>query len=243
LVLDCQHNLIIFVLTMLDPITHYYQKYTYDQSLVKEFISGERYVAVLFNNGNIGVCATLGQIVNPEMPKKMDLKNSEHRIFLTAYYNALLNYDQVYKEEKDIFEEVDFKKFSNIVMVGNFKPVVKRFQNEKIPLFIFDKKEDEAILEEMKDQMEYIRKADAIILTATSIYNQSFMELVKNTAENASVFILGPSSIMHADMRAYRNVKMIFGSIFEPFDNRVLDLIKANMGTRYFSPFSRKVFI
>lgn len=228
---------------MLDPITHYHQKYNYDQSLVKEFISGERYVAVLFENGNIGVCATLGQIVNTEIPKELDLTNSEHRIFLNAYYNALLNYNQNYSEEKDIFEAVDFKQFSNIVMVGNFKPVVKRFQKENIPLFIFDKKEDEAILVKMKDQMEYIRKADAIILTATSIYNHSFMELVENTAENASVFILGPSSIMNSDMKAYRNVKMIFGSVFEPFDVRVLDLIKANFGTRYFSPFSKKVFI
>lgn len=228
---------------MLDPITHYYQKYPFDSSLIKQFINGERYVAVLLENENIGVCATLGQTVKAEIPEIIDLENVEHRIFLNAYYNALLNYNQSYTEEKDIFEEVDFKKFSNIVMVGNFKPVVKRFQNEKIPLFIFDKKEDEDILMEMKDQMEYIRKADAIILTATSIYNQSFMELVENTAENASVFILGPSSIMHADMKAYRNVKMIFGSIFEPYDVRVLDLIKANMGTRYFSPFSRKVFI
>lgn len=228
---------------MLDPISHYYQKYSFDSSLIKEFISGERYVAVLLKNGNIGVCATLGQIVNAEIPNELDLTNSEHRIFLNAYYNALLNYDQDYNEEKDIFEAVDFKQFSNIVMVGNFKPVVKRFQKENIPLFIFDKKEDEAILVEMKDQMEYIQKADAVILTATSIYNLSFMELIENTSENATVFILGPSSIMNSDMKAYRNVKMIFGSVFEPFDERVLDLIKANMGTRYFSPFSRKVFI
>ncbi len=228
---------------MLDPITHYYQKYAFDSSLVKDFVSGARYVAVLFENGNIGLCATLGETVKAEIPKKIDLENSEHRIFLNAYYNALLNYDQSYNEEKDIFEAVDFTQFSNIVMVGNFRPVVKRFQKANIPLFIFDKREDEEILQEMKDQMQYIQKADAIILTATSMFNQSFMELIENSAEGSSIYILGPSAIMHPDMKKYRNVEMIFGSVYEPNDQRVLDVIRANLGTRYFSPFSRKVFI
>lgn len=228
---------------MLDPITHYYQKYAFDSSLVKDFVCGARYVAVLFQNGNIGLCATIGETVKAEIPKEIDLENAEHRIFLNAYYNALLNYDQTYNEEKDIFEAVDFKQFSNIVMVGNFRPVVKRFQEANIPLFIFDKREDEEILQEMKDQMQYIRKADAIVLTATSMFNQSFMELIENSAKNAKIYILGPSAIMHPDMKKYRNVEMIFGSVYEPNDQRVLDVIRANLGTRYFSPFSRKVFI
>jgi len=228
---------------MLDPITHYYRKYAFDSSLVKDFVCGARYVAVLFQNGNIGLCATLGETVQAEIPKEIDLKNTEHRIFLNAYYNALLNYNQEYTEEKDVFEAVDFTQFSNIVMVGNFRPVVKRFQEANIPLFIFDKREDEEILQEMKDQMQYIRNADAIILTATSMFNQSFMELIENSAEHAPIYILGPSAIMHADMKKYKNVEMIFGSVYEPNDQRVLDVIRANLGTRYFSPFSRKVFI
>jgi uncharacterized protein (DUF4213/DUF364 family) len=228
---------------MLDPITHFYQKFYFDANLVKEYVSGRRYVAVVLKNGNIGLCATLGQKMPDVLPKTIDLENSEHRIFLNAYYNALLNYKQVYTEEKDIFEAVDFTKFKNIVMVGNFKPVVKRFQKAGIPLTIFDKREDESILEDMNNQMDYIQKADAIILTATSMFNKSFVELVENSAPESSIYILGPSAIMHKDMRLYPNVKMILGSVFEPFDQRVLDVIKANLGTRYFGPFSKKVFI
>ncbi|MBN2236452.1 MAG: hypothetical protein JW729_02765 [Bacteroidales bacterium] len=228
---------------MLDPITYFYEKYTFDSTSIQELICGERYVAALLKNGNIGVCATLGTNLLPEIPEQIDLKNSGHRILLTAYFNAHLNYQQSYTEEKDIFELVDFKKFKNIVMIGNFKPVVKRFQKAGIPLFIFDKKEDEEILEEMKHQKEFVQNADAIILTATSIFNESFLDLVQNSADNASVFVLGPSAIMHPDMKLYRNVKMIFGSVFDPFDERVLNVIKANLGTRYFGPFSRKVFI
>lgn len=228
---------------MLDPITHYYEKFGFDLKNVKEFICGERYVAVLFINGNIGVCATLGQLVDDKIPEKIELENTEHRIFLNAYYNALLNYNQEYVEEKDIFEAVDFRRFTTIVMVGNFKPVVKRFQEANIPLFIFDKKEDEEILLKMKEQMQFIQKADAIIITATSMFNKSFVDLIKNSNENASIYILGPSAIMHSDMKMYPNVKMIFGSVFEQNDRRVLDVVKANLGTRYFGPFSRKVFI
>ncbi|MBN1650510.1 MAG: hypothetical protein JW857_04225 [Bacteroidales bacterium] len=228
---------------MLDPITQFYKKYAFNNGLVKEVIGGERYLAVLLVNGNIGVCATLGQTVTSVIPEVFDLNNAAHRILLNAYYNALFNYDPNYTEDKDIFEAVDFTKFKTIVMVGNFKPVVKRFQEANIPIFIFDKKEDEAILQEMKNQMDFISRADAIILTATSIFNHSFVDLVKNSADYASIYILGPSALMHPDMKEYRNIKMIFGSIFEKHDERVLNVIKANLGTRYFSPFSRKVFI
>lgn len=228
---------------MQDPITHFYQNYNYDRNLIKELVCGARYVAVLLKNGNIGLCATLGNKLNADIPSQIDLNSTQHRIILNAYYNALLNYNQEYTDEKDIFEAVDFKLFSNIVMVGNFRPVVKRFQEANIPLFIFDKKEDAEILIEMKNQMEYIQKADAIIITATSIFNQSFVELIENSSEKASIFILGPSTIMHPDMKQYKGVKMLFGSVYSPNDDRVLDVVRANLGTRHFSPFSRKVFI
>lgn len=228
---------------MLDPITHYFRKYNFESSKVKELICGERYVAILLDNGNIGVCATLGIKVSAPFSKNIDLENIEHRIILNAYYNALLNYNQEYSDEKDIFEEIDFKRFKNIVMVGNFKPVVKRFQEANIPLFIFDKKEDEEILLKMKDQKRFIQNADAIILTATSMFNKSFVDLIENSNERSSIYILGPSAILDGDMKMYPYVKMIFGSVFERNDMRVLNVIRANLGTRYFSPFSRKVFI
>ena len=227
---------------MLDPITHYYEKFNFNPLLIKEFINGKRYVAVLFENGNIGVCATLGHLVEAQIPEEIDLKNTAHRIFLNAYFNALLNYGNEYLEEKDIFQAIDFRQFNNVVMIGHFRPVVKRFQEANIPLYIFDKNEDAAILKEMKYQMEYIQKADAIILTATSIYNQSFIELIQNSSKQSSIFILGPSAIMHPDMKNYPNVKKIFGSVYAPFDKLVLKAIKANLGTRSFSPFSKKVY-
>lgn len=228
---------------MYDPIEHYFEKYSFDQTKIKELVCGQKYVAVLLQNGNIGVCATYGMLIHHKIPEAIDLSNLEHRILLNAYFNALLNYEHEYDDEKDIFELIDFKQYKNIVMVGNFKPVVKRFQNAGINLSIFDKKEDEEILTNMKNQIDFIKKADAIILTATTVYNQSFSTLIEHTAENASVFILGPSSIMHMAMKNYRNVKMIFGSVFEPFDYRVLDLIRANQGTRAFGPLSRKVYL
>ena len=90
--------------------------------------------------------------------------------------------------------------------------------------------------------MKYTSEAKAVILTATSIFNETFMSIVKNTRNNCDIFILGPSSIMNEDMLKYKNIKMIFGSVFQSNDERVLNTIRTGGGTKQFIRFGKKVY-
>jgi len=226
-----------------DPIIYFYHKFGFDPSSIKELVHGAKYVGILLQNGQIGVCVTIGRQLSGEIHKEINLNNIEHRIILNAYFNAKLNYSIEYKGEMDICEAVDFKQFQNIVMVGNFKSIVKRFKQSDIPFTVFDKEEDDLPFTPMKKQLDYIKKADAIILTGTSIYNATFEELLRNSNTNCNIFLLGPSCILHPDIKVFRNVKGVFGSVFERNDNRVLETIKLGFGTKHFSQFSRKVYI
>jgi uncharacterized protein (DUF4213/DUF364 family) len=231
--------------TIKEPLIHYVDQYGVDISKINKIICGRKYSTVLLKNGNIGVCANLLKKVNITIEdlRAPDLNNAEHRILLNAYFNALLNYRNHYDDKTgDIFEIVDFKKYQTIIMIGLFKPLLEKFDQNNIPIRTFDLIKNSSQVLPIEMEMTFIKKADAIILTATSIFNDTFLEIVNNSGEKCDIFILGPSAIMDEDMFRYRNIKYIFGAVFDPADDRVLNAIANGFGTQKFLCFGRKVF-
>ncbi len=230
---------------MQEPIEYFFEKYGIDLKSINQIVCGEKYVAVLLKNGKVGVCATLDNYVNIDVRdlKIPDIKNIQHRIVLNAYFNAVFNYQNEYDATIDIFDEIDFKKYNSIVMIGFFQSLVKKFENDKIALKIFDKAVQDDKLTAMSDQISEVAKADALILSSTSVFNNTFLDLVNATNENCDIYTLGPSTILNKEMFQYRNIKFLFGSIFELNDVNTLKIIQHGGGTKQFLPFMDKVYL
>jgi hypothetical protein len=228
---------------MIEILTELHQRYGIEKDNIEEIVCGKKYLAVLLKNGQIGVCATLNMDLSFDINDfdNLNLRLFSHRAFAQAYFNAVFNY-QLENPGMDIFEKLDFKQYKNIVMIGFFRSLVEKFKKEHIPLQIFDKTEEDEILENMENQMKAISTADIIILTSTSIFNNSFDEIYNNSKADASIFMLGPSGIMHlAIFIHFPKIKWIFGARFAKKDYRVLDCIKAGKGTRSFLPYMQKM--
>jgi uncharacterized protein (DUF4213/DUF364 family) len=226
-----------------EPLKHFVEKHGVDVSNIEKIVCGRKYSAVLLKNGNIGVCANL---LNEVKVKKVDLSapdlnKIDHRIILNAYFNATLNCLNHYEESADIFAGIDFTNYENIVMVGLFRPLLEKFKKNSIEIHVFDLIKKNGELIPIKDEIEYVKKADAVILSATSIANGTFMEIVTHSQENCDIFPLGPSSILSRDIFEYRNIKKIFGSVFKSHDEQVLNTIRNGYGTRKFLKFGQKV--
>ena len=230
---------------MQEPLSYFFEKYGIDLQNIKHIVCGEKYVAVQLKNGQVGVCATLNNYVNIDVRdlRFPDLNKTTHRIVLNAYFNALFNYQNTYDTSIDIFDKMDFKPFKKIVMVGFFRSLVEKFEREGIPLTIFDKFEEGPKLTDMKLQLEEISKADALILTSTSVFNNTFMELIDAASKNCNIFMLGPSTILSKEMFQYKNIRILFGSVFEKNDIMALKIIQSGGGTKQFMPFMKKVFL
>jgi uncharacterized protein (DUF4213/DUF364 family) len=226
-----------------EPLKHYVQKHGVDIANIDKIVCGRKYSAVLLKSGNIGVCANLDNHVEIEIEelKTPDLKKIQHRIILKAYFNGMLNDLNYYEKTVDIFEDIDFKSYKNILMIGLFKPLLAKFNRDYIKINVFDMIKEHDVLVPIKNEMKYIKKAGAIILSATTIFNGTFMEIVNHTGENCDIFLLGPSSIMDKDMFRYKNIKKILGSIFKPGDVNVLDVIRNGFGTKKFLQYGKKV--
>ncbi len=229
----------------IEPLRHFINKYGFDTSEIDKIVCGAKYSALLLKNGNIGVCANLSHnvISTIDYLKNLDLNRVEHRIVLNAYFNGRFNYSNCRTKTGDIFDAVDFKNYKNIIMIGLFKPLLKKFREKNISISVFDRNKKSSCLTDIALEMSYINEADALILSSTTIFNKSFLSIVNNTKRRCDVFLLGPSSIMNKDMLKYRNIKKVFGAVFSKGDERVLNIIQHGGGTKDFLPFGKKVFI
>jgi len=224
---------------MQEPIEYFFNNYKYDKNHISEIITGSRYLAVKNQNGQIGVCATLGNIIeiNNEILDNPNLKILSHRIFLTAYYNSILNYEKNNYSNGDLMEIINFTNYKKIAMVGYFRPIVEKMNKLNIKVDIFDLRDKEISLP-INEQKKYLKQCDAAIVSATSVYNLTFSDIVNNC--NGEIFILGPSSTMNDYLLNFNNVKAIFGSVFKNNDSKVLEIIKNNLGTRHFLKLGEK---
>jgi len=159
-----------------EPLIHFYKKEGFNKENIQAYEVGEKYTAVILRNGNIGVCSNLQTDVTADVfeNENIDLTNLSHRIAYNAYLNASFNYENKYESNLDIFDHIDFGKKTNIVMVGYFKPLVKKFVSAGINLHIFDKVEKGNTLSPLDEMNQYLQKASTLILTSTSIFNNTF---------------------------------------------------------------------
>ena len=233
---------------MNDPLELLINSYGFTPTNIREIVSGSKYCAVVLQDGSLGVCATLGNLVEtqPQSLNNPDLCKNSHRIVINAYCNARLNPKADCLPNKDILDIADFRAYQSPVMIGLFKPVVKRLKEIGVRLAIFDLRHDlgenEGLLPDHL-QGEYLQQADAVILSATTIFNQSFSQVIAETKDSCDIFILGPSTPLAIEIFQHYNICALFGTVFEPDDQRVLEVIKAGKGTRSFIKFASKAVL
>jgi len=228
-----------------EPIRHFLANVGFNLSEIREYVIGDLYTGLMLQNGNIGVCANLdtimdddlmrGTMPNPDLP--------HHRVILNAWFNAKCNYTRVYNNEIDIFDSIDFRNEGKIVMVGYFESLYEKFMKSSIGLSVFDILKNDPVLESGSNFRREISAADTIILTGTTVFNNTFTDILAMTRKGSNIYLLGPSNILSGDMLRYRNVRIVFGSVFRPYDYSLIERIREGAGTRDFLDKLKKVYI
>lgn len=227
-----------------DILQQLFLKHPYRLDNLAELICNQKHCAILLNNGNIGVCSTLGVtlVEDKSIFLNPDFNRIDHRIMVNAWVNACANYSLQPDGDGDIFTAVDFSNYSNIVMIGYFGSLFDKFRNKGINVTIFDLDPTDKPVSPIETQKYHLSKADTVILTATSISNFTFYDLLYNTSPKADVYILGPSTPIDDLLITVPKVKALFGTRFNKNDTLVLDIIRSGGGTKSFLPFIKKVY-
>ena len=206
---------------------------------------GAKDVGIMLSNGNIGVCSTLCHTIegNYSALEKPNFSNYSHRVVVNAWVNANVNYTHTQLGNNDIYEAVNFGDFENLCMVGYFGSLAERLESKGIKVKAFDLDEYNKPVEPLKNQKEELMLADAVILTATSLSNLTFANLISFIPQNAKVYLLGPSTPLSTMLFNFPNIAGMFGAQFNPFDHAVLDAIEQGGGTRSFLSRMKKVYV
>jgi len=206
------------------------------------FTIGERYAAALSPSGQIGVCATLNAHPDANSIKSIDFSTPECRVIANAFVNAMLNYTAKIDGTGDIFNAIDFREYSRVVMIGYFGSLVQKLQGVGVNPSVFDVDQHEAPVLPMEQQRDYLNQADCVILTSTSLSNNTFGGIVDAVQPTTDIFMLGPSTPLDDLMFSVPQVKGLFGSLFPHYHHETLSLIAQGHGTRGFMHNMQKVY-
>jgi uncharacterized protein (DUF4213/DUF364 family) len=230
---------------MKEPIEYFYERDGFDRSRITEWVIGEKYVGIINSDGFVGVCAILGTKMDDGLflNDEPDINNPAHRIILNAWFNSLNNYTESYDDIRDIFDSINFRSKGKIVMVGYFESLYEKFTKEKIDLEVFDIQKESTVLSDIKGFDRAAYNCDTMILTGTTIFNNTFREVISSTGDSCDIYLLGPSNILSREMFRYKNIKIVFGSVFKRYDRRVFDRISEGRGTKGFLEYLDKVYI
>lgn len=221
---------------------------------------GLGYTVVVTSDGGIGIaytyfedkksCMLLNEAIDYEnrpasvLLKKIKSERTIERSMALALVNAL-NYEDALKLPEDknntvLLEEFNIQPDTNVAMVGYFGPLVDRFKEKDIPLEILDTSRG------LGNREDFYKKlaswADVLLLTSTSILNNTSEEILAKTLENVKTAMLGPSTPMVAKAFEHLPVHMLAGTV--PIEkNQILRAIRHGMGTPVLHKSSRKSYL
>jgi hypothetical protein len=221
---------------------------------------GLGYTAVTTDDGGIGLsytyfgdkksCMVLNKHTDYEgrsadlLLKKIKSNNTVERSMALALINALNHTNaRNLPEDKDnqiMFDKFDIAEGARVAMVGFFPPLVGIFEKMKVSLEVLD--DSRAIGDKVRFYRKLQEWARVLLLTSTSVLNNTTEEILANAGQGVKSVMLGPSTPLVAEAFDHLPVHMLAGTV--PVDkNQTLKAIRHGMGTPVLHKFSRKVHL
>jgi len=221
---------------------------------------GLGYTAASTSDGGIGIaytyfaekksCMALNQTLDfegcpaIELLEKIKSDNHIERSMALALVNAL-NYQDALKLPEDKDNEILSQKFkiqkgTKVAMVGFFGPMVKLFEDRNVSLEILDESRKLGQVEDFYKKLN--SWAEVLLLTSTSILNNTTEEILAHVAGPVKTVMLGPSTPMVGQVFDHLPVHMLAGTVPLDKDN-ILKAVRHGAGTPILHKFSRKSYL
>ncbi|OPY89912.1 MAG: hypothetical protein A4E72_00943 [Syntrophus sp. PtaU1.Bin208] len=228
--------------------------------LVETVTLGLGYSAVTTSDGGIGIaytyftnkgsCTFIGKYYDfegkpaLELLEKIKSPQPLEKTMALALVNAL-NYQHALSlpEDKDnavLLESFQIGEKTRVAMVGDFTPVARILKEKGALLEVID------IARNIGNKADFYEKlknwAQVMILTSTSILNNTTEEIFQYTGKGVKTVLLGPSTPMIGEVFSHLPVHMLAGTV--PIEKeKVLKAVRHGVGTRVIQRFSRKSYL
>lgn len=142
----------------------------------------------------------------------------------------------------DVMEILDIQKDEWVGMVGFFAPLEKRIKKITPHLFVIEDNHEYRKNGTYRIFNEIMNNCDVMIITATSLINKTFEDILKKTEKARKRVLLGPSSPLYRDFFEGMGLDIISGMLVRD-PEQVLNIVSQGGGTMDFKNYSKKVNI
>ena len=221
---------------------------------------GLGYTAVTLSDGGIGLsythfedkksCMLLNRHIDYEERPAIQLLEkikSDHpveRSMALALVNALNHKDALEfpedRKNRIMFDLFNIGDGTRVAMVGFIGPLVDFLKQKNASVEVLDRSRGMGQKEDFYARLG--SWADVLLLTSTSILNNTTEEILQHASPAVKTVMLGPSTPMVAEAFDHLPVHMLAGTV--PMDKaNVLKAIRHGMGTPVLQKFSRKSYL
>ena len=225
---------------------------------VDQVVIGLGYTAVTTSNGGMGLAATGAamhgccgslDVEDFESRPAGDLlagigsADPMNRTMALALINAL-NHEAALRLPQDPGNDVLLDRFdvlggARVAMVGYFPPLVRLLESKGVPFSVIDDARG------IGDKDHFYRQlrdwADVLLMTATSIINQTTESILAHAGPDMRTILLGPSTPMVAAAFTHLPIHMLAGTAITD-RMQALKIVRHGGGARSLKPVSRKVY-
>lgn len=208
--------------------------------------TGECGLAYSFRN-DLGCCCSVlaeaGDLIGQECEAIIPWlkeKNILKAAVSLSVINAVLNNTSEW-ETGNVVKEIEMKKDETFGLVGDFKPILNCVRKQTDNIYVFERipEKTNGIYSD-KDIPLYLPKCDVVVITATSIINNTIDDVLPFCSEARKVFIVGPSTPLHPESFKEHNVTLLAGTVVTDAD-KMLRIISQGGGTMQMKPASKHV--
>jgi len=157
-----------------------------------------------------------------------------------AAINSVAPVENTEFHEGDVLDYLDIKKDDWVGMVGHFAPLVRRIKQTTPHLFVIEDKHEYRRNGTFRIFDEIMGNCNIMIITATTLINKTFEDILEKTKKAKKRVLLGPSAPLFREFYEGMGIDLVSGMVVEDAD-RVLKIVSQGGGTRFFKKYSKKV--
>jgi len=239
-----------------------------DTLSIKRIKKGFRFTGTMLEDGSCGFCFSVFnqdplsscEYLNTQKAiEKLDIikilqfaTNSEmnlERIIGISTLNAISQYilkhapeDYEIRFNTDPITHMTIHQSDKVVMIGNIGTFLLQLQKITKSVVIIDDRSgdlESSYLRSPENMKSDLQDADVVLITGSSLVNNTLENLLKTIVNAREIAIVGPSAGFVPDPLFARGVTMVCGmQVLDP--NKVLNIIAKGGGTPHFKSYCRK---
>ncbi|HHW29548.1 MAG TPA: DUF364 domain-containing protein [Syntrophomonadaceae bacterium] len=183
-----------------------------DGKKVRDYCIGKKLVAVELDDGGIGVAYNLNETKNEaqSLPEASEIigkdaqeiasfmlrDNPQYRAVGVAVSNAAADYDSLSTRVLDAADVFDARPSDVVGMIGNIKPIAQQLEPRVSRLILFDRGNPEGVYPE-EQQEELLPLCDLIVLTSSSLLNDTFTKVISYCRKAREVILTGATTPLY----------------------------------------------